>query len=154
MAVFDELDVFNGPCQTDSLVAYFDWHMDLGYLGDDLLPIRLEGTFRSAWSSSVWYIYRQQSKCEKLYWLFWKGYITRYKILEHKCNTTTERKWESNKERCIFFSASIFLINLCLISWDSWLSVVCPPNVCHKAHLSLLDVQSHLDSPKNVDGRG
>ena len=33
------------------------------------------------------------------------------------------------------------------------LRVVCPPNVCHKAHLSLLDVQSHLDSPKNVDGR-
>ena len=33
MVVFDELDVFNGPCQTDSLVAYLDWHMDLGYLG-------------------------------------------------------------------------------------------------------------------------
>ena len=38
---------------------------------------------------------------------------------KHQCNTTTKRKWESNKERCIFFSASIFLINLCLISWDS-----------------------------------
>ena len=33
IVVFDELDVFNGPCQTDSLVAYLDWHMDLGYLG-------------------------------------------------------------------------------------------------------------------------
>ena len=33
MVVFGELDVFNGPCQTDSLVAYLDWHMDLGYFG-------------------------------------------------------------------------------------------------------------------------
>ena len=75
LVVFDELDVFNGPCQTDSLVAYLDWHMDWGYLGDDLLPICLQGTVRSARASSVWCIYRQQSKCEKLYWLFWKGYI-------------------------------------------------------------------------------
>ena len=78
LVVFDELDVFNGPCQTVILVAYLDWHMDLGYLVDDLLPICLKGTAGSVWPSSVWYIYRQQTKCEKLYWLFWKGYIREF----------------------------------------------------------------------------
>ena len=61
MLVFDDFDVFNGPCQTDSLVAYLDWHMDSGCFGHDLLPIRLKGAVRSAWASSAWYIDWKQS---------------------------------------------------------------------------------------------
>ena len=32
-------------------------------------------------------------------------------------------------------------------------ALVVPQNVCDGAHVSLLDVQSHLGYPKNVDGR-
>ena len=193
LVVFDELDVFNGPCQTDSLVAYLDWHMDWGYLGDDLLPICLQGTVRSAWASSVWCIYRTtkqmretilallkglyQSVYQKIqHFRRWQGFSPRpnklglLRLMEYYCyywhttaavsmlyqfNSTKKETEKAIKKDGFsllrsFSSASIFLTNLCLISCQS---SRCPPKCLWQSHVSLLDVQSHLGYPKNVDGR-
>ena len=83
------------------------------------------------------------------YCYYWHTTAATISIL-YQFNSTKKENEKAIKKDGIYLpweveKHSIFLTNLCLIS--------CPPLCFWQSHVSLLDVQSHLGYPKNVDGR-
>ena len=149
IVVFDELDVFNGPCQTDSLVAYLDWHMDLGYLGQ-MIYYQSASRGQSGQSWPPQYDTSSDNKANARNYklgLFWTDQQQQPTFGDFHSDDTIGQH-------------SLFKVLYSLqphSSWTfawpvhSWHPSKCWPPKIWQTTVSLLDVQSHLKS-KNVDG--